>query len=125
MKKCIILLVMMAIPCLTLHAQPTDISGDYAVRGTNPNGTRYKGTCSVSKLSGNTYRFTWSVGNSYSGTGKLVGNKISVNWGDKFPVIYKVMPGGRLVGTWAGGRATEILLIEGGGDEFEGPIEDL
>ncbi|MCB1318123.1 MAG: fibronectin-binding protein [Leptospiraceae bacterium] len=88
----------------------TDISGNYRVEGTNPDGSRYEGTCRVSRISGNTYRFDWSVGNSYSGTGTLQGNRISVDWGSDAPAVYSVRPNGSLVGTWANGQATENLF---------------
>lgn len=85
------------------------IGGTYRVDGTNPNGTPYTGTVTVTQ-SGDTYQFNWKVGTTYSGSGKLAGDMLTVHWGDKYPVIYKVHDGGsRMVGIWANGAATEIL----------------
>ena len=34
---------------------------------------------------------------------------LMINWGQSTPVVYVVMPGGELHGTWAGGTALEKL----------------
>jgi hypothetical protein len=102
------LILLMAV-LLPVSISARDISGTYSVTGTNPDGSQYSGTCTVSKISGNTYRFVWSVGNSYEGQGTLVGSRISVEWGDTHPVIYDVLPDGTLDGLWSNGKATETL----------------
>ena len=57
-----------------------------------------------------TYGFVWSVGNSYSGTGTLDGSTLTVDWGDRYPVIYTISDDGQtMTGTWANGRGTETL----------------
>ena len=99
---------------LALSAQSRDISGRYNCTGTNPDGSGYRGTVVITRVSGNTYRFDWTVGNNYSGTGTLVGNQISVEWGDTSPAIYNVQPDGSLVGTWANGSGSETLTPAGG-----------
>ncbi|MCB1137682.1 MAG: fibronectin-binding protein [Leptospiraceae bacterium] len=86
-----------------------DLSGTYSVQGTNPDGSNYSGTCIISRISGETYRFRWSVGNTYEGEGTLEGIRISVDWGDSTPVIYTLLPDGSLDGLWAGGNASETL----------------
>ncbi|MCB1170912.1 MAG: fibronectin-binding protein [Leptospiraceae bacterium] len=86
-----------------------DLSGTYSVQGTNPDGSNYSGTCIVSRISGDRYRFRWSVGNAYEGEGTLEGIRISVDWGDSTPVIYTLLPDGSLDGIWAGGKASETL----------------
>jgi len=85
------------------------LEGNYAVSGTNPNGSRYGGTCRISAIDGGRYQFDWLVGNVYRGEGQLVGNTITVHWGGDAPVIYAVEADGSLVGTWASGLATETL----------------
>jgi len=91
-------------------AQAATISGSYSVSGTNPDASTYTGTVVVSQLGGNQYRFDWSVANqTFTGTGVLNGNVISVDWGQDSPVIYQVGPTGVLNGTWSNGRATEVL----------------
>ncbi|MBN1799757.1 MAG: hypothetical protein JW822_14365 [Spirochaetales bacterium] len=94
-------------------AQSYSIEGTYDVYGTNPGGSLYGGTVKIVK-SGSSYSFEWSVGESYSGTGTLQGNKLTVDWGDDHPVIYMVKENGRvLIGTWADGAATETLCRQG------------
>lgn len=51
---------------------------------------------------------SWIVGKqSYAGTGLREGRVVTVNWGDTYPVVYVVMPGGKMFGTWADGKALE------------------
>ncbi|WP_322864999.1 hypothetical protein U5922_001575 [Aquicoccus sp. G2-2] len=89
---------------------PQDISGTYQAQGRNPDGSTYRGHVSVRQGAGGGVAFAWVVGKqSYAGTGTREGRVVSVNWGDKFPVIYVIMPNGALHGTWANGRALERL----------------
>ncbi|TGJ98161.1 fibronectin-binding protein [Leptospira langatensis] len=92
------------------HAQGLNVYGMYKVTGTNPDGSRYKGTVNVTLNDDGSYNFEWSVGNTFSGTGSLDGNTLTVDWGDTYPVIYTVKNGGaKLEGTWGNGAGTEIL----------------
>jgi hypothetical protein len=92
-------------------AQAQDIGGNYSVDGTNPNGTTYTGTVTITRQGSNRYRFEWVIANGdrYSGAGTLRDKTISVNWGQRYPVIYQVGDDGILEGTWANGTATETL----------------
>jgi tetratricopeptide (TPR) repeat protein len=84
--------------------------GDYSVQGVNPNGTTYSGTVTISGGRGGTYNFRWLVGrDTFRGTGRLRGRTLTVNWGQQYPVIYRVEDDGTLRGTWSNGRATEDL----------------
>jgi hypothetical protein len=93
-------------------AQVASITGSYSVSGTNPDSSTYSGSVVVSQLGGNRYRFDWSIaGNqTFTGTGALNGNTISVDWGQDAPVIYQVGSNGVLNGTWANGRGIEVLI---------------
>ena len=85
------------------------LEGQYSATGTNPNGTSYSGTVTISR-NGDTYSFFWRVGTTYRGTGGFEGDKLVIHWGDAYPVIYRVSADGRrLVGTWNNGNATETL----------------
>lgn len=86
------------------------IPGDYACSGTNPNGAGYSCNVKITR-SGDTYRFNWVIGDGtrYSGSGRLRGRTLTVNWGQSAPVIYQVGDDGVLRGTWAHGRGRETL----------------
>ena len=87
------------------------LDGVYDVQGVNPNGTTYSGEVSI-RQQGSTYHFRWRIGNGqgFEGKGNLRGNRLTVNWGQQYPVIYAVGSDGVLRGTWSNGRATEVLL---------------
>ncbi|PJZ59324.1 fibronectin-binding protein [Leptospira barantonii] len=89
---------------------PSSISGKYRVAGTNPDGSAYGGSVTITQSNGE-YLFTWTVaGQTFTGTGTLDGSTLTVDWGQADPVVYEVKNGGRLLeGTWAGGSATETL----------------
>ncbi|EMY15226.1 hypothetical protein LEP1GSC043_0473 [Leptospira weilii str. Ecochallenge] len=68
----------------------SSISGKYKVAGTNPNGSAYSGSVTVTESNGE-YLFTWNVaGKTFTGTGTLEGSKLTVNWGESESVIYEV-----------------------------------
>ena len=84
--------------------------GVYRVKGSNPNGSTYKGTVKITQKEGSKYTFAWKIGpSSYTGTGELKDNVMTVKWGTDSPAIYEVEPDGTLNGTWAKGKGTEIL----------------
>ncbi|MEN6375980.1 MAG: FlgO family outer membrane protein [Smithella sp.] len=85
------------------------IEGQYSATGRNPNGTTYSGIVTITKKNG-AYMFTWKIGSgTYSGSGYLEGNMLTVQWGAPYPVIYRVQADGSLLGTWNNGAATENL----------------
>ena len=86
------------------------IEGNYIVEGKNPDGSTYGGNCRVIDIGDGSFSFKWTIGKqTFSGTGKFIGDTISVDWGDSDPVIYKVAADGTLNGIWADGQATETL----------------
>jgi len=87
------------------------IGGSYAVKGTNPDGSSYAGSCEVALKPDGSYSFDWIVGGSaYVGVGNLENGVMTVDWGDSWPVVYRVQQGGRiLVGTWSNGKAAERM----------------
>ncbi|MCK7613396.1 caspase family protein [Roseibium sediminicola] len=104
---------------LSLYARaapgPQDLlEGTYAVSGRNPNGTTYTGTVTLSRQ-GSRYTLIWKVGaTGYRGVGELEGNVLTVDWGDKTPVVYALTAEGGLKGLWAAGRgAEELTRLEG------------
>ncbi len=104
---------------LTLYSRtaPVEVeglTGNYSVAGRNPDGTTYDGTVVLTQQ-GRTFTLIWTVGtDSYRGVGELDGNVLTVDWGDKTPVVYAVMADGHLKGLWAAGRgAEELTRIQG------------
>ncbi len=87
------------------------IGGHYGATGTNPDGSSYRGTCDIALKPDGSYGFNWVVGGTtYVGVGKLQDDVMTVDWGDSYPVVYRVQQGGALlVGTWSNGSATETL----------------
>ena len=85
------------------------IEGQYSAVGRNPNGTTYSGIVTITWRN-DAYLFVWKIGSStYSGVGSLSGDTLTVDWGQQYPVIYKIQPSGRLTGLWDNDRATEDL----------------
>jgi TolB-like protein len=85
------------------------IEGMYNVTGTNPNGTTYSGVLTITRNNG-AYVLLWRIGSStFRGTGNFQGENLVIDWGQPYPVIYKVTDDGRLIGTWNNGSASEVL----------------
>ena len=89
------------------------ISGLYQVEGINPDGSSYRGTCTIEFKEKSGYLLSWKIAkDTFSGKGVLMGNTLTVDWGQADPVIYTVLENGkRLEGTWKidGGEGNEIL----------------
>ena len=95
------------------HAPAHKLAGRYTIDGRNPNGSRYRGSVIIT-VEGATYNFLWRIsnGSTYHGKGRLHGDTLTVDWGQKDPVIYRVKDDGTLRGRWANGRGTENLTPE-------------
>lgn len=93
-------------------APAVNIGGAYAVQGSSPDGSKYEGTVVISGDQQSGFQVNWTIGaDTYSGTGKLDGNTLTVEWGAPEPVVYKVTDGGnKLSGRWGKkGRGREKL----------------
>ncbi|MEN6485775.1 MAG: protein kinase [Syntrophobacteraceae bacterium] len=90
------------------------IEGKYAIDGTNPSGTKYRGTVTI-KRSGTGFAFEWLIAKkTTTGFGVLSGNTLSVSYklsnGTTGSAIYTVSPDGVLRGLWgANAKGTEVL----------------
>lgn len=90
-------------------ASAASIAGRYLAQGKNPDGSIYTCEVTIEQLAKG-YRFTWKFPSmTMRGTGDFSGDKLVIDWGDAYPVIYTLAGEGRLVGTWSNGRATESL----------------
>lgn len=86
-----------------------DLSGSYAAKGRNPNGSAYAGTVTIVQQ-GDQVAMSWRIANdTFKGTGRLDGKVLEVEWGNPQPVIYVLRPDGSLHGTWENGEALEKL----------------
>lgn len=92
---------------------PKVVEGTYDVRGTNPDGSRYRGEAYLSRI-GESWRFEWLIaGQTFVGVGEFVGEQLSIEWGDSNPVIYDIPKSGVLDGRWGtGGRGTDVLVLK-------------
>lgn len=91
--------------------------GTYDVRGTNPDGSKYKGTARIEVTSNTTCRITWHVGSESSGICMRNGIALAAGYvlGDKVGlVIYEIRDDGTLDGIWTvadeDGSGTELLI---------------
>ena len=84
---------------------PADIVGNYAIVGTNEDGSPYKGALEVIKH-GDVYQFRWDAGKQYDGVGVPNGNVVAVaftngsNGKGCGVVSYQILPEGTLDGKW-------------------------
>ena len=87
-----------------------DLPGQYSVAGVNPNGSTYRGEVTITE-DGGIYNFRWRISNGdvFRGKGRLRGRILTIDWGQKDPVIYHVDEDGTLRGKWAKGRGSEDL----------------
>jgi hypothetical protein len=101
------------VPSSSPSTNSHDLAGKYSMTGTNPNGSTYHGAVTITR-DGDFYEFRWRIsnGDTFHGKGRLRGSTISVDWGQKYPVIYEVDSGGKLHGTWSDGKASEDLVPE-------------
>lgn len=89
--------------------RPVRVAGRYGAVGQNPDGSSYAGSVEITQQ-GPAVKVVWRIGaETYRGVGDIEGRTITVDWGDTTPVIYEVQADGTLMGTWAGGAASEVL----------------
>lgn len=91
------------------HGRP-EIAGRYVANGKNPSGSIYRGEVTI-KQDADGYYFFWKIGDiRYQGHGDHAAGKFTIDWGDAYPVIYRLAGDGSLIGTWNNGNATEELV---------------
>ncbi len=89
--------------------RPKQLTGNYYVRGRNPDGTSYHGEAII-KHEGDHYEIVWKIADkqTYYGSGTLVDNLLQIKW-EHGLVTYIMREDGTLHGSWADGRGTETL----------------
>jgi hypothetical protein len=88
-----------------------NIAGLYSVVGTTVSGQQYSGQVTIRGGADNV-KVEWRLkdGKNYVGQGSMNGDIVTIDWGDTHPVIYRLeSETGILRGTWANGRATDVL----------------
>ena len=89
--------------------QGLGLTGQYQVDGRNPDGTRYEGVARIVQVN-DRINMTWTVGGQvFEGRGVVEGTVMTIDWGADTPVVYDVSDPYRLLGVWAGGKASEVL----------------
>jgi len=96
-----------------LKSSEARLEGNYALEGTNPNGTKYNGTAGITRSHGR-YSVTWKIADhAFTGTGTLSGKTLTIN--RKGPgalsgvIVYRMGANGMLNGIWGAGKAEETL----------------
>jgi len=87
----------------------SDSMGSFNVSGTNGNGTAYKGTLIIRRVSDEVYQFGWDTGTKVLGTGVRMGDYLAAGSGSKQCgfVIYE-QKGNTLDGKWGVPGATKL-----------------
>jgi hypothetical protein len=79
----------------------------YRVKGIGTNGRTYEGQVTIIAV-GDVYEFRWNIsGHIYVGSGRLRDKIITVDWGQQYPVVYRIDDDGTLRGTWDNGACSE------------------
>jgi len=113
--RCFAGLFALAVILISGPAFAQALEGNYNVSGTNPSGGVYTGKVVIRAIGKNKYKLSWLIatsGETYVGTGPLQGDTLTIYWGKKYPVIYKVGDDGVLQGAWDNGAGTEVLVPE-------------
>jgi hypothetical protein len=92
------------------------VGGQYRVNGTNPDGSAYNGTATITPSSDRTCRITWQTGSTSVGICMAAGRAFAASYalnGKIGLVVYEMQPDGALKGVWTladqPGAGTEIL----------------
>jgi hypothetical protein len=96
-------LVLLAV-ALPAKADSLTLASRYEASGSNPDGSKYTGTATVTVISDTTYTIAWKIGDStYEGFGMRLNDSLAATYtidGDPGLIIYKV-DGDGLTGAWA------------------------
>jgi len=106
------------------------ITGNYTLKGSSPDGSNYTGVAVITKIGGEMYNATWTIGTKvYKGIAFRDGEVLSCGWAEKVTVAndlgvvaYLVKPDNSLDGVWFnfGGTAIGKEYLVGGSDNLVG-----
>lgn len=96
--------------------EPVKLSGTYDVRGTNFDGSEYRGVAKITVTTQDTCRIVWDTGSEAAGICMRNGGALAASYvmGSAVGlVIYRIRPDGILDGLWTvadtAGHGTEVL----------------
>jgi hypothetical protein len=101
-----------AIRSIAAPDEPPDLTGIYECKGTNPDGTDYKGVVAIDRVR-ETFRIRWGLPDGMvTGVGIFSNGVLSVSYYGGAPavVVYRV-EGNQLVGRWAMAGAEEGMIF--------------
>lgn len=115
--RAVILATIIAIGCCPA-AMAQMVGGQYKVQGTNPDGSAYQGTATVTPSSNSTCRIVWQTGSTSSrGICMSAGSSVAASYvlnGKVGLVLYQLQPDGSMKGSWTvadqPGGGTETLI---------------
>jgi hypothetical protein len=102
---------------MAANAEALKLASKYEAAGTNPNGSHYTGTVSVTVISDTTFSIEWRIGGEvYKGFGMRMNDALAATYtinGEPGLVIYRVDDQGVMRGLWAirgeDGNGSEML----------------
>ena len=93
------------------------VGGRYRVHGTNPDGSPYRCTATITPSSDTTCRISWQTGSTSVGFCMMAGKALAASYalnGKVGLVLYQLQPNGSLKGIWTiadqPGAGTETLI---------------
>ena len=106
-----------ALACFAGGASAQSLAGQYRVQGTNPDGSSYGGTATITVTSDTTCRIEWDTGSTSAGICMRNGSAVAAAYklnGAIGLIIYQLQPNGALQGLWTiadhSGAGTETLV---------------
>jgi hypothetical protein len=79
------------------------VGGQYKVQGTNPDGSGYQGTATITPSSNTTCRIVWQTGSTSRGICMTAGTSFAASYvlnGKVGLVLYELQPDGSMKGIW-------------------------
>jgi hypothetical protein len=94
---------LLALALAGVAAAAQTVGGPYRVDGTNPDGSAYTGTATITPSSDTTCRISWRTGSTSTGICMMTGTALAASYvlnGKVGLVLYRLEPDGSLAGIW-------------------------
>jgi hypothetical protein len=117
MIRQILYAVVFLVASVVANAEPLKLAHNYDAAGTNPDGSKYTGTVTISIISDTTFTIEWNIGGEmYKGFGMRRNDALAATYtinGEPGLMIYQVDDKGVMRGLWAvrgeDGNGSEVL----------------